>query len=137
MPRFIDRYLNGGISNTGEQLPYRDSGVVDVIVGVKRKAVQVGTAFWNWPIWQAYPQWHQFQQQISEEREQAKKEGREPHIAAKPPGLSKREQKNVEMYGENLSYKEATGQRTTKWRPMGKNLGPKHPVKNSLKTPKA
>jgi hypothetical protein len=125
------------IRGTGAPLPYRDPQRIDAAVGTKRKAFQMGTAFWNWPIWQAYPTWHQFQKQISEERAAAIREGREPHISAQPPGISKQERLALEQYGDvNVTNKEATGQRTTKWRPMGKNLGPKHPVKNSIKAPK-
>lgn len=127
------RILKGGISDTGKPLPDREVTLVDVVLGMRRRAVQIGTAFFSWPIAQAYPTWHQFQQQIAEERQAAKEEGRDPHPASKPPGLYKREQRNIEMYGEDVSYKEATGQHTKKWRHPGKNLGPKHPVKNSLK----
>ena len=127
------RLLKGGISDTGKPLPPREVTSVDIVLGMRRRAVQVGTAFFEWPLWKAYPSWHQFQQQISEEREAARKEGREPHIAARPPGISAREARNIEMYGEDISAKEATGQRTVKWRPRGKHLGPRRPVKNSIK----
>ena len=48
------RLLDGGVRDTGANLPYRDESVVDRIVGVRRKAQQIGTAFYDWPLWQAY-----------------------------------------------------------------------------------
>jgi hypothetical protein len=129
------KLLSGGISDTGRTLPPREVTAVDRIIGLRRRAVQIGTSFFDWPIWKAYPTWHQYNQQIADERDQAKKEGREPHTAVVPPGLSPRERHAIEMYGEDISYKEATGQRSKTWRPPGKNLGPKHPVKNAIKRP--
>jgi hypothetical protein len=36
-------------------LPYREDAAVDKVVGKKRAAVQIGTAFWDWPLWRRYP----------------------------------------------------------------------------------
>jgi hypothetical protein len=120
--------MSGGIIHHEPPMPHRDEGAVRAIIGVARKAVQVGTAFFDWPIWQRYPTWHQFQKSIAEEREQAEKEGREPHSACQPPGILPSERREMEL---------GPAKPRPVWRPMGKNLGPKHPVKNSIKARKA
>lgn len=66
-------------------LNYRDPNIIDTIVGKARRAVQIGTAFFDWPLWRAYPTWHQYDEQIAIERATAKAEGRDPHPSAAPP----------------------------------------------------
>ena len=56
------KLLTGGVRDSGAVMPHRDETVVRQIIGTVRKAVQIGTAFFSWPIAQAYPTWHQFQQ---------------------------------------------------------------------------
>jgi hypothetical protein len=69
MPRYKpDKSLSGGITDTGVTLPYRDSTVVDTIVGKRRRAQQVGTGFYEWPLWKAYPTWNQFNELLAKDR---------------------------------------------------------------------
>ena len=99
----------GVLRDTGSQLPYRDPLAVERIVGRIRKAVQVGTAFWDWPICKAFPTWNQFHEQLAQERVDAEKEGREPHAAAAPPKLLAYQQKQIDDYGELIGTREAMG----------------------------
>lgn len=70
------------------ELPYRDSAVVDTIVG-KRKAggaEDSGTVDWSQcPLAKHYPTWEVFHQQLADERREAKNQGRPAHRAAAPP----------------------------------------------------
>jgi hypothetical protein len=66
-------------------IPYRDPVTVEKIIGKIRKAVQVGTGFFEWPLWRAHPTWHQFHDELNAEREAAEKEGRPAHPSAAPP----------------------------------------------------
>ena len=49
----------------GLEMHYRDPGVIEGIVGRQKKAVQIGTGFWEWPLWKAYPTWTQWQERIA------------------------------------------------------------------------
>ena len=93
----LGKLRNDGVGEHGAVMPHRDEAVVRQIIGTVRKAVQIGTAFFSWPIAQAYPTWHQFQQQIAEERVAAEKEGRLPHSAARPPGITPIERREQEL----------------------------------------
>ena len=64
-----------------EDMPYRDPTAVERIVGKRRKAVQIGTGFYPWPLWQAYPTWQQYNEQLANERVAQEKAER----AAKAP----------------------------------------------------
>lgn len=66
-------------------IPYRDPLTIERIVGKIRKAVQLGTGFYDWPLWKRYPTWHQYNQQIADEREAAAKAARPAHRSAAPP----------------------------------------------------
>lgn len=79
-PKYEALFLDGV-----EHLPFRDPSAIERIVGVVRKAVQLGTGFYDWPLWQRYPTWQQYNQQISDEREAAAKAGRAAHPSVAPP----------------------------------------------------
>jgi hypothetical protein len=81
-------------------IPYRDPGAVERIVGKIRRAVQVGTGFYAWPLWQRYPTWHQYNQQLADEREAAEKAGRAPHPSVAPP-----------PHGPNVMQSDSTARR--------------------------
>lgn len=66
-------------------LVYRDPEAIERDVGKKRKAQQVGTSFFDWPLWQRYPSRVQFDEQLAAEREAAEKAGRPAHLAAAAP----------------------------------------------------
>lgn len=51
----------GTVVGTGRELGFRDPTVVETIVGKRRKAMQIGTGFFEWPLWTAFPTWHQVQ----------------------------------------------------------------------------
>ena len=106
------RITKGVISDTGKQLPFREQAFVDRIVGLKRKAVQMGTGFWEWPLWRAYPTWDLFNKMLAEERDDAAREGRPPHRAAAAPPLPDRR--------ETAQLEEGTGTGTKR---DGKNPG--------------
>ena len=63
-----NKYLVGGIRDTGQQLPYRDPNAVDGIVGKKRNAYQVGTGFFEWPLWQHYRTWVQYLDEVASKK---------------------------------------------------------------------
>lgn len=86
-------------------LPYRDPLFVDKVVGKIRKAVQVGTGFWEWPLWKAHPTWAQYNEQLAQERVDAEKEGREPHraVAPPPPGLHGNDKSSMD-YGPERTH---------------------------------
>ena len=104
----------GVLRDTGQVLPYRDPQAVERIVGKVRKAVQIGTGFFEWPIWKAYPTWNQFNEQLAQERADAEKEGRDPHPSAAPPPRPTRGDDNPE-YGPRLTH---TPHRGLKARPF-------------------
>ena len=67
---FKSKQPNGGVKilqQGGENLPFRDPKVIETIVGKRRRAVQIGTGFWDWPLWTAHPTWHQVQEQLAKE----------------------------------------------------------------------
>jgi hypothetical protein len=68
--------------------------------------VQLGTGFYEWPIWQAYPTWQQFHIEIANEREAARKENREAHKATQPPPLDGRLRGHA-LYGEGTGMSAA------------------------------
>jgi hypothetical protein len=68
MSRF-KRVLEGGVVDTGLQLPHRPEYHVDAIVGKRRKAQQIGTGFYEWPLWKAHPSWDQLQHELAKKKE--------------------------------------------------------------------
>jgi hypothetical protein len=40
-------------------LPYRAESDVDRDLNPRRKAQQIGTGFFEWPLWRAFPTWPQ------------------------------------------------------------------------------
>lgn len=109
MPHYKPDHLTKGVvRDTGKQLPFREQEFVDRVVGLKRKAVQMGTGFWEWPLWRAYPTWDLFHKMLADEREQAAKEGREAHPATRLRPIDSRVQKQLDEYGDFQStYTEA------------------------------
>jgi hypothetical protein len=98
-------------------LPYRDPTVIERLVGKKRAAVQIGTGFWEWPLWQAYPTWCQFNEQLANERTAAQKENRAAHPAASEPKLGGYEKHQRDAYGEQIGARVAMGIPPQKYKP--------------------
>jgi hypothetical protein len=71
--------------------------------------MQIGTGFWEWPLWRAYPTWDLFNKMLADEREQAAKERRQPHQAALPPKLNKYQEYQLRMYGELVGDRAGRG----------------------------
>lgn len=66
--------------------PYRDSNVVDSIVGKKRKAIDKGPIdFSKCQLAKAYPTFDDFLEEIHQQREAQKAGGPLMHQAARPP----------------------------------------------------
>jgi hypothetical protein len=93
-------------------IPYRDPLTVEKIVGKIRKAVQIGTAFFDWPLWRAYSTWDQYNEQLAVERAAAEKAGRAPHPSVAPPPPSRDAMQTMESeyrrlkYGPSSAYRE-------------------------------
>lgn len=72
---FKSKQPNGGVKilqQGGENFPFRDPKAIETIVGKRRRAVQIGTGFWDWPLWTAHPTWHQVQEQLARESSQVR-----------------------------------------------------------------
>lgn len=63
-----NKILAGGIKDTGQPLPYRSDDAVDKVVGKRRRAVQLGTAFFGWPLWERYRTWTQHLDDVAQKR---------------------------------------------------------------------
>lgn len=100
----------------GKPLPFRDPTTVERLIGKRRRAQQIGTGFYEWPLWQAHPTWHQFHDAIDAERTAAAQEGRPPHRAAAdpPPAVHG----NTKLHPDELQGGGTTVERAKK--PVGK-----------------
>jgi hypothetical protein len=49
-------------------LPFRAEADVDKDLNPRRKAQQIGTGFFEWPLWRAFPTWPQHLERVAAAR---------------------------------------------------------------------